>query len=116
MSLYVHYRVPLVAEVEIETAQVVSVHLADEAIEGPFTVTADRGELPREDRRRGRRLARGRTIRMSTETAPNSGEVSAGPPSALTVPAAARVSIPMRFGRTRQRPSGRPSWQSRLVP
>lgn len=46
MSIYVHYKVPLVAEVEVESGEVLSVHLDDEAIEGPLEVTAEGGELP----------------------------------------------------------------------
>ena len=57
MSLYVHYRVPLVAVVEIETGEVVAVHLPDEAIEGPFTVTDDGGELPPEEGRAALHIA-----------------------------------------------------------
>lgn len=52
MSVYVHYKVPLVAEVELETKEVLSVHLEDEAIEGPVEVTTDRGEPSTEERER----------------------------------------------------------------
>lgn len=52
MSVYVHYKVPLVAEVEVESGEVLSVHLDDEAIEGPLMVTADGGGLASELRRR----------------------------------------------------------------
>jgi hypothetical protein len=57
MSVYVHYRVPLVAEVEIETGVVVSVHLVDEAIEGPLEVTSDADEPSDDERERARRVA-----------------------------------------------------------
>lgn len=57
MSVYVHYRVPLVAEVEVETGEVLSVHLDDEAIQGPLKVTADDGDLPSEVRRRALQIA-----------------------------------------------------------
>jgi hypothetical protein len=36
MTTYVHYRVPVIAEVETSTGEVVAVHLADEEIEGPW--------------------------------------------------------------------------------
>jgi len=57
MAVYVHYKVPLVAEVEIETGEVLSVHLNDEAIEGPLRVTADVGELSEGVRLRALRVA-----------------------------------------------------------
>lgn len=57
MSVYVHYKVPLVAEVEVETGEVISVHLDDEAIEGPLTVTADGSDLPSEVRRQALQIA-----------------------------------------------------------
>lgn len=52
MSIYVHYKVPLVAEVAVETGEVISVHLDDEAIEGPLKATADGVELPPAHRER----------------------------------------------------------------
>ncbi len=61
MSLDAKYRVPLVAEVEIEAGEVVAVHLPDEAIEGPFTVTDDGGELPPEERRAALHIAKAAT-------------------------------------------------------
>lgn len=57
MSVYVHYKVPLVAEVEVESGEVLSVHLDDEAIEGPLVVTAGSGDLPSEVRRGALRIA-----------------------------------------------------------
>lgn len=50
MSIYVHYKVPLVAEVEVETGEVLSVHLDDEAVEGPLGATADGHELSASER------------------------------------------------------------------
>lgn len=41
MPILVHYRVPVVAEVEIETGEVLSVHIDDEHVEGPLRVTDD---------------------------------------------------------------------------
>lgn len=41
MSMYVHYRVPVVVEVELSTREILSVHVDDEAIEGPLRVTGD---------------------------------------------------------------------------
>lgn len=57
MAVYVHYKVPLVAEVEVETGEVLSVHLDDEAIEGPLEVTADGGEPPDSIRQRALGIA-----------------------------------------------------------
>ena len=49
MPVYVHYKVPLIAEVDPDTAEVVSVHLDDEAIEGPLGTFAEGHRLsPRE--------------------------------------------------------------------
>lgn len=56
MAVYVHYKVPLVAEVEVETGEVLSVHLDDEALEGPLEVTADGGELSGAIRHRALRI------------------------------------------------------------
>lgn len=52
MTAYVHYRVPLIAEVEMGTGEVVSVHLVDERIEGPLTVTDSEGEEAKPKKRR----------------------------------------------------------------
>lgn len=41
MPILVHYRVPVVAEVEIETGEVLSVHIDDEHVDGPLRVTDD---------------------------------------------------------------------------
>jgi len=41
VPILVHYRVPVVAEVEIETGEVLSVHIDDEHVEGPLRVTDD---------------------------------------------------------------------------
>lgn len=41
MNLFVHYRVPLVVEVEPATDEVLSVHIVDEGIEGPLAVMDD---------------------------------------------------------------------------
>lgn len=57
MAVYVRYKVPLVAEVEVETGEVLSVHLDDEAIEGPLEVTIDGGELSGAIRQRALRIA-----------------------------------------------------------
>lgn len=57
MTVYVHYKVPLVAEVDAESGEVLSVHLDDEAVEGPLTVTADGGDPSAEVRRRARQIA-----------------------------------------------------------
>lgn len=57
MSIYVHYKVPLVAEVEVETGEVLSVHLDDEAIEGPLGATADGRELSATEQQRALRVA-----------------------------------------------------------
>jgi hypothetical protein len=52
MTTYVHYRVPVIAEVEISTGEVVAVHLADEEIEGPLSVTDAAGQPARPKKRR----------------------------------------------------------------
>jgi hypothetical protein len=52
MTTYVHYRVPLIAEVETGTGEVVSVHLVDERIEGPLAVTDWDGSEAKPKRRR----------------------------------------------------------------
>ncbi|MGB3055013.1 MAG: hypothetical protein WBB52_09190 [Acidimicrobiales bacterium] len=57
MSIYVHYNVPLVAEIEVAAGEVVAVHLDDEAIEGPLAVTADGGNPPSEVRQEAIRIA-----------------------------------------------------------
>lgn len=57
MTVYVHYKVPLVAEVEVESGEVLSVHLDDEDIEGPLMVTADAGDLPSGVRRQALQIA-----------------------------------------------------------
>ena len=57
MSVYVHYKAPLVAEVEVESREVLSVHLDDEAIEGPLMVTADGSDLPSGVRRHAVQIA-----------------------------------------------------------
>lgn len=57
MSVYVHYKAPLVAEVEVESREVLSVHLDDEAIEGPLMVTADGSDLPSGVRRQALQIA-----------------------------------------------------------
>lgn len=57
MSVHVHYKVPLIAEVEVETGEVLSVHLDDEAIEGPLDATADGAELSRSERDRAMHIA-----------------------------------------------------------
>ena len=44
MTFQVHYRVALVAEVELETGEMLSVHIADEQIDGPPRVTDDAGD------------------------------------------------------------------------
>jgi len=41
VPILVHYRVPVVAEVEIETGEVLSVHIDDEHVDGPLRVTDD---------------------------------------------------------------------------
>lgn len=57
MSVHVHYKVPLVAEVEVETGEVLSVHLDDESIEGPLMATADGAEPSPSERERAMRIA-----------------------------------------------------------
>jgi hypothetical protein len=57
MSVYVHYKVPLVAEVEVETGEVLSVHLDDESIDGPLRATAGGVELSPSERERAMRIA-----------------------------------------------------------
>lgn len=57
MSIYVHYKVPLLAEVEVETGEVISVHLDDEHIEGPLGATADGHELSAAERKQAFRVA-----------------------------------------------------------
>jgi hypothetical protein len=52
MTTYVHYRVPLIAEVETGTGEVISVHLADEQIEGPSAVTDRDGAEAKPKKRR----------------------------------------------------------------
>jgi hypothetical protein len=52
MSMYVHYRVPLMVEVELATDEVLSVHINDEAIEGPLEVTTTTGSTPSPKKRR----------------------------------------------------------------
>jgi hypothetical protein len=52
MTTYVHYRVPVIAEVEISTGEVVAVHLADEEIEGPLSVTDPAGQPAKPKKRR----------------------------------------------------------------
>lgn len=57
MSIYVHYKVPLVAEIEVETGEVVSVHLDDEHVEGPLRATMDGHELSASEREAAFRVA-----------------------------------------------------------
>ena len=57
MSVYVHYKVPLLAEVEMLTGEVISVHLDDESIEGPLRATADGAELSPSQREGAMRIA-----------------------------------------------------------
>lgn len=57
MSIYVHYKVPLVVEVEVESGEVLSVHLDDEAVEGPLGATADGHELSASEREQALRVA-----------------------------------------------------------
>lgn len=57
MSIYVHYKVPLVAEVEVETGEVISVHLDDEHVEGPLGATADGSKLSTSERTQAIRIA-----------------------------------------------------------
>ncbi len=58
MSVYVHYRVPLVVEVELSTQEVLSVHVVDEAIEGPLDVRDDGNErVGRQKRARAMEIA-----------------------------------------------------------
>lgn len=57
MSVQVHYTVPLVAEIDLDSGEVLSVHLDDEAIEGPLRATADGAEMPPSDRERAIRIA-----------------------------------------------------------
>lgn len=52
MTMYVHYRIPLIAEVEPGTGEVISVHLADEQIEGPLAVTDWDGNEAKPKKRR----------------------------------------------------------------
>lgn len=57
MSVHVHYKVPLIAEVEVETGEVLSVHLDDEAIEGPLKATADGAQMSSSEREGAMRIA-----------------------------------------------------------
>lgn len=58
MTTYVHYQVPLIAEVETGTGEVISVHLIDERIEGPLTATdCDGNEAKPKKRRRAIEIA-----------------------------------------------------------
>lgn len=57
MSVYVHYKVPLVAEIEVETGEVISVHLDDEAIEGPLRATANGADVSPTEQQRAMRVA-----------------------------------------------------------
>lgn len=57
MSVYVHYKVPLIARIEIETGEILSVHVDDEEIEGPLKTTSDAGEPTDAERRRAIRIA-----------------------------------------------------------
>lgn len=57
MSIHVHYKVPLIAEVEVETGEVLSVHLDDEHVEGPLGATADGHELSATEREAALRVA-----------------------------------------------------------
>ena len=57
MPVYVHYRVPLVAELDIEAGEVLSVHLDDESIDGPLRATADGAELSLTEEERAMRIA-----------------------------------------------------------
>ena len=53
MPILVHYRVPVVAEVEIETGEVISVHIDDEQMDGPLRVTdGSENEVGAADRQR----------------------------------------------------------------
>lgn len=62
MSLFIHYRVPLVVEVEPATAEVLSVHIIDEAIEGPLAVMDDADRPVSTDRKsRAIEIAEGQT-------------------------------------------------------
>lgn len=47
MSLFVHYRVPLVVEIEPASEEILSVHIVDESIDGPLAVTDDAGRSVR---------------------------------------------------------------------
>lgn len=53
MTIHVHYRVPVVAEVDVDRGEVIAVHLIDEQIEGPLQVLdATEGNEPKHEARR----------------------------------------------------------------
>jgi len=57
MTVSVHYKVPLVARIDVEGGEVLSVHIADESIEGPLTVTSDAGTATEAERQRAIQIA-----------------------------------------------------------
>lgn len=59
MMIHVHYRVPVVAEVDVARGEVTAVHLIDEQIEGPLQVlnATDGTEPEHEARRRALEVA-----------------------------------------------------------
>lgn len=58
MPIYVRYKVPLVVEVEVESGEVLSVHLDDEVVEGPLEATADGRERSASEREQALRVGR----------------------------------------------------------
>ena len=65
MVVYVTYRVPVEVELEIETGEIIDVHIMDEKLEGPLGVfnyelvpVGGRFKKRRTGARRGRRVAR----------------------------------------------------------
>jgi hypothetical protein len=58
VSVYVKYSVPLMVEVEPATREVLSVHVLDESIDGPFDVVDDDDEsVSISEQRQARRVA-----------------------------------------------------------
>lgn len=57
MAVNVHYKVPLVAQIDVDSGEVLSVHLVDELIEGPLTVMSDAGTATEAERQRAIHIA-----------------------------------------------------------
>jgi hypothetical protein len=63
MTVHVHYRVPVVVEVDVEREEVIAVHVIDEQIEGPVRVVeAIRGTEPEQE-------TRSRALELAEESA-----------------------------------------------